>query len=162
MKSIITFVLPMLLSATLLVSCREEGKPSSGLKSSTDPELAMHVVTLLIVDDMTGSPVRITGINFKNSLDSTNLSYRSSNPLSRTSCRKFANEEGIVFTTWIGPVSSPGQFEITATGYESVLVQPMREETHAGGSDSVAAGDLKYITRTIRMKKSEQAAPSNR
>jgi len=164
MKNKIILTLPIIAFVTLLTNCRKDESATGGMNDSSDVEIAMYVVALSIVDDETGIPVRISGINFKDNTESIREAYRSANPLSRTSSRKFSSEEGIALASWIGPISSPGTLEITSEGYDPVLVHPIKEETHMGGSSSVASGDLKSITRTITMKRtrSEQAAPRNR
>ena len=157
MKSFRT--LAIIISGTLILGCNNAKDTNGAAENSDCPELAMCVLTLRVVDDETGQIVpRIGGVNFKESLESIKATRHQDNPLKYTFLRKFSDDEGIVLASWIDSALSPSQLVITAQGYEPLIVDVLDEEKIAGQDIGVSPGKFSDMTRTVRMKRSEQGA----
>ena len=132
--------------ACMMVSCQRE--PNHPEK---EPELALCVMVLKVVDSRTGGTVSdIKGINFE---DSGVETYSSSVPISRTMSTSVARKEGLILASWVAPINGVGGLKIEADGFEPLIVSPLAGEVHRGYSHSFSAKpEFNAIQRTVELK----------
>jgi len=143
--------------------CQCESPDAQGIDSQNtkgEPELALCMMVLKVVNGQTGEPVSIKTVNFR---DSGIETYTSTVPVSRTIITRVVPEEGLIFSSWVAPINGLGGLEIAIEGFDSIIVNPLKGEIHIGFSYSESP-TFSEIQRTIELKKSnkpEMATPMN-